>query len=110
MKVTCNTVGEFIQNLDDDKAHIDECWIRIDEFNASDKNDIDWNVAVWLTCVVKRPEVPYILEFGKVVGMNIEQGSDQTDAGTVAAAAIVEEIESACAGLVIKTRQGKVEF
>lgn len=110
MKITVNTPDEFLKNVEQDKASIAEVWIRVDEYHASDKNDIDFNVWVWLTCVVDRERCPYILEYGKCVGMNIEQGDDQTDIGTVKAAAVVEAVEKRCGELDIKCRQGKVEF
>jgi len=112
MRITCNTVEEFIENLELDKCHIvnDEVWIRVDEHHASEKNDVDWNVILWLTCVIDRPKCPYVLEFGKVVGMHIEAGDDKTTEGLEAAKQYIEDVKAKCEQLVMKTRNGKVEF
>jgi hypothetical protein len=110
MKVSVNTVGEFIENLSSDAAHIEEVWVRVDEFRVNEANDFDWNVALWLTCIVARPSVPYILEFGQIVGPYITAGDDKTDVGHINAKSAIAKIESACEGLKIPTRSGKVEF
>lgn len=110
MRITVNTVEEFLQALREDSQFVREVWVRADELPASDKNDVDWDIAVWLTCVVERPGLPFILEYGQIVGQNILEGDDKTDAGTVNAGKIIQQVEAACQLIGMKTRKGKVEF
>ena len=113
MKITCNTVEEFLDNVNHDKADVvrNEIWIRTDEMPASEHNDLDWHVFVWLTVVIDRETCPYILEFGKHVGDYITGGGeDATTFGRDEAQRIVDQVGSACKGLGMKTRAGKVEI
>ena len=107
MVVEHNSLASFIKELECEKDRIADKTVRWSTGRTPEQEEqVTFEVDVWATALRKGGDEDYLIELGQSVGCD----DQERNAGSDAAAKMMQELEDACDRLGLRLMPGKIEL